>query len=182
MEDLIRIATLLAPHGVKGEVKAAPDADDPRHLSDLTDGFVGKTAETSRPVRIERLKVSTSRHGHTLFVKLAGTDAPETAQRLRGLGLFARREALPLADDEYFVDDATGFAAIDEAGTRLGTVREIVDLPAGTAFVVARDGLADVIVPDVPAFVVAVDLDGRRLVLRPIPGLFDDGGDEVREG
>lgn len=174
MEDLLRIATLLAPHGVKGEVKAAPDADDPRHLSSLTDGFLGTTADAARPVRIERLGVSKSRHGHTLFVKLAGTDAPETAERLRGLGLYARREDLPLAADEYFLDDTTGFAVVDEAGNALGTVREVLDLPAGSTFVVARKGKDDALVPDVPAFVVEVDLIGRRLVLRLIEGLFED--------
>lgn len=182
MEDLIRIATLLAPHGVKGEVKAAPDADEPAHLSDLTDVFVGKSAETARLARIERIKVSPSRHGHTLFVKFVGTDTPETAQRLRGLGLFARRADLPLAEDEYFFDDAMGFDVVDEAGVTLGVVRDVLELPAGTTFVVARDGQDEVLVPDVPAFVVAVDLDARRVVLRPIPGLFDDGGDVVPEG
>lgn len=173
MEDLIRIATLLAPHGVKGEVKAAPDADDPRHLTSLTGAFVGPSADVARPVRIERLKASTSRHGHTLFVKLAGTDAPETAERLRGLGLFARRADLPLAEDEYFLDDTTGFAVVDEDGAALGSVRDVLDLPGGTTFVIAREGKDDALVPDVPAFVVAVDLDGRRLVLRPIEGLLD---------
>ena len=182
MEDLIRIATLLAPHGVKGAVKAAPDADNPAHLTSLVGAFVGKTSETARPVRIAELRISPSRHGHTLFVRFDGIVSPEAAERLRGLGLFARRTDLPLAEDEYFFDDATGFEVVDEAGRRLGTVREILDLPAGTTFVVARDGKADTLVPDVPAFVVVVDLDARRLVLRPIPGLFDDDGDEVTGG
>lgn len=173
MEDLIRIATLLAPHGVRGEVKAAPDADDPRHLSALAEAFVGPTAAAARPVRLAQLRVSTSRHGYTLFVRVEGVATPEAAERLRGLGLFARREDLPLAEDEYFLDDATGFEAVDEAGVLLGTVREVVDLPAGSAFVLAREGRPDALVPDVPAFVVRLDLDGRRLVLRPIEGLLD---------
>ena len=182
MEDLIRVATLLAPHGVRGEVKAAPEADDPHHLATLGEAFVGASADTARPVRIAKIRVSTSRHGHTLFVLVDGIASPEAAERLRGLGLFARRADLPLADDEYFLDDATGFDVVDEAGAPIGTIREILELPGGPTLVVARDGRPDALVPDVPAFVVALDLDAKRLVLRPIPGLLDldlPGGDAL---
>lgn len=173
-DDLLLVGRFARPHGVHGDVKAIPETDDPARLADLRNVFVGPAAASARPARLAALRAVPSKQGGTLVVRLDGVTTPEGAEALRGLGLYVRAADLPLADGEYFLHDRVGLAVEDEAGVPLGVVRDVVDLPSHPVFVVERPGRPDVLVPDVPVFVVALDVPGRRLVVRPIEGLFDD--------
>ena len=58
------------------------------------------------------------------------------------------------------------------AGEPLGTVRDVYE-GAQLLFAVARDGAPDVLLPDVEEFVIAVDVAGGRILVRPPEGLFE---------
>ena len=52
-------------------------------------------------------------------------------------------------------------------------LKEVLELPANNVYVVARSGRPDALIPAVPAFIDDVDIESRRLVVRPIEGLLD---------
>jgi 16S rRNA processing protein RimM len=62
--------------------------------------------------------------------------------------------------------------AVGPDGTALGTVREVVHVPASDLLVLDTEH-GDVLVPFVQAIVPHVDVAGGRLVLDPPVGLFD---------
>ena len=59
----------------------------------------------------------------------------------------------------------------DEKGETLGTMTRVDESPGADLWVVGARG-REVLVPAVREIVVAVDLDERRIVLRPPDGLF----------
>ena len=80
----------------------------------------------------------------------------------RGMELAVAREALPpLADGSYYVADLVGMEVIDEDGTRVGFVREVLPGPANDALEL-DSGL---LLPLVEDCVREVDLTGRRVLL-----------------
>ena len=80
-------------------------------------------------------------------------------------------EALPpLAEDEFYLHDLVGLSVEDEEGVARGTIAEVMDLPMHRVLVVRSQDGTDTLVPDVPAFVVSLDVAAGRLVVRSEDG------------
>jgi 16S rRNA processing protein RimM len=172
--DLLYVGYVSQAHGVRGEVKVRPDTDDPGRLTGVPTLYLGKSPEAAREMQVERARVQPGKGGKAvLLVKLRGATSREDADALRGQSVYAESAHLPPLDDgEVFIHDLIGLAVTDEDGAALGTVADYVETPAHPAFVVERAGQPDALVPDVPAFVVGLDLEDRTLVIRPIEGLL----------
>ena len=62
-----------------------------------------------------------------------------------------------------------GIAVETDAGEPLGTLREILDLPRGSVYVV--QGAREVLIPDRPEFVCSIDPAAGRMVVHLIEGM-----------
>ena len=72
----------------------------------------------------------------------------------------------PWADDAAFL---LGFRTFYIDGAPVGTLREILDLPRGSVYVV--QGAREVLIPDRPEFVRSIDPDAGRMVVHLIEGM-----------
>lgn len=173
VEDLLLVGRITRPHGVVGEVKIQPETDDPARLLSLPVVFVGATAGAAVAMKVERARLQPAK-GQTLGVlKLGGVNDRDAADALRKQGLYARIDDLPpLADDELFLHDLVGLTVVTDAGEEVGTVVDVQELPAHDTLVVARPDGSEVLIPAVPAFVQAIDLDAEQVVITPIEGLL----------
>jgi len=114
--------------------------------------------------------------GDEAVLHLAEVSDRTTAEALRGVELYVRRDALPApAQEEYYHADLIGLEAVLGDGTPVGRVRAIHDFGAGDTLELARPGAQPVMVPFTRAVVPAVELAKGQLVLDPPPGLLDDG-------
>lgn len=95
------------------------------------------------------------------------------AEALRGslLSILASHAA-PAEEGRYYAHQLEGLRVVDEAGADLGVMTAVLENPANDLWVV-RAGNRDVLVPAVKEIVRDVDLEHGRIVLRPVPGLFD---------
>ena len=161
-------------HGLRGEVKVIPETDDPKRFEALETVFLGKTPTQATPHAIASVRLQHTKRGPTVVLKLKGVDTVDGAAALRRLSVFARREDLPpLADDEFFLHDLIGLDVLTDQGEAVGTMADVLEMPANNVYVVSRPGLPDALIPAVPAFIDEVDIEGGRLVVRPIEGLLD---------
>lgn len=110
-----------------------------------------------------------------LAARLSGVATKEQADALRGLRLYAPREALPaLPDDEFYHADLIGLQAFDTGGAPLGRVAAVLNHGAGDLLELRGPGLKGaVLVPFTQAIVPTVDLGSGRLVVDPPEGLLD---------
>ncbi len=183
-DSLLLVGRLGRPHGIRGDVKVTPETDDPTRLAGLKRIFAGQTPENVREYGVRNVRFQYPKGRTVVLLALDGADSPEAAEALRGLNLYAHTDDLPpLAEGQAFLHDLAGLAvwAVDDAGEpteRLGTVRDVYD-GAQLLFAVEREGRPEVLLPDVEEFVAALDLPGRRLLVRPPAGLFDDDVEEV---
>lgn len=159
------------PHGVRGAVSVAPSTDDP-------DGrfAVGAVLSTDPADRGPLIVVGVQRSGRTLVVSFRGVTDREAAEQLRGTTLAVQEDAgepAPSDDpDEFYDRQLIGLAVVDERGTLLGEVTEVLHPPAAPVLSVRRPDGSDELVPFVSAIVPTVDLAAGRLVVAPPDGMF----------
>ena len=78
-----------------------------------------------------------------------------------------------LPEGEYYVRDLIGMEAVLEDGSHLGTVTNVIQNTAQDIFEVETDEGKQVLVPKVPAFVLDIDIESRRVTLRLIEGMLE---------
>lgn len=169
MTDRVLVGRVVKPHGIRGEVVVVPLSDVPGRLD----------AGTVVSARDRDWTVDASRwHQGRLLVRFAGVPDRNAAELLRGMELEA--EAVDLSGSEtYFAHELVGMAVVGEDGRDLGTVRELIELPAAAGYDLLEVERADGrrwLLPAVDEYVeVREDADGtERLVLvDPPEGLVE---------
>lgn len=162
MADKILVGRFGAPHGVRGEVRLQSFTGEPRAVANYgplqtADGR-RFTLAAVRPVK-----------DNMLVARVAGVADRDAAAALTNLELFVERAALPPPDeDEFYVSDLVGMAAVDGEGRALGTV---VDVPnyGGGDLVELRPptGGETVLYPFTKEVVPTIDFAGRMLTVVP---------------
>jgi 16S rRNA processing protein RimM len=86
-------------------------------------------------------------------------------------------EALPPIDDpdEFYDHQLEGLRVVTTAGTRVGTVAEVLHTAAGELLSVRTDDDGEVLIPFVSAIVISVSLEHRTIEIDPPEGLVELG-------
>lgn len=168
---LVELGPIVNCHGVRGEVRLLPHNPD-SDAAVVRDGIVLLRPDGRREPRRVR---AARRHKRFLLLQLDGVDDLTAAEALVGCAVAVPRAALPALDaDSVYHADLVGCAVETTAGAPLGTVEGMLVTGSNDVCVV-RDGAREVLVPLIADVVAELDVAGRRLVVRPIPGLLDDG-------
>jgi 16S rRNA processing protein RimM len=148
------------PHGVRGLVRVQSFTAEPAAIA----AYGPLVDETG--TRSFRLEVVTA--GEMPLVRIDGVTDRDAAARLTGTRLYVDRAALPPpGEDEYYLADLVGCAAVDAAGAPVGAVAAVHDHGAGAFLEIAREAGPALLVPFTRAAVPVVDLARLRLVVDP---------------
>jgi 16S rRNA processing protein RimM len=157
------VGTIAGPHGVRGEAKLRLVTDDPEHLSRIKRVYLGEETE---PRRLLGLRL----HAGKALIRIQGLTTPEEVDALRGQPVrIAGGDARPPAPGEFFLYQLIGLEAVDEAGTRLGRVADVMETGAHDIFVVSPiESGPDLLLPNHPDVVLDVQPDAGRMIVRPL--------------
>jgi 16S rRNA processing protein RimM len=167
-DDTLLIGAIVAPFGLRGQVKMRSYTDQVEHLRrNIRSVFLG-------PNRKEYQLRDVLEHKPGLLVlSLGGVTTREQSEALRGCEVAIReQEAAPLEPDEYFIHQLYNLAVVTEDGTAIGRVREVIETGANEVLVVARPDQADALIPMIHDVVLDLDLAGGRVVVRLLEGLL----------
>jgi len=84
--------------------------------------------------------------------------------------LIRESERAPLPDGEYYVDQLLGLDVLTDADRSLGKLSDVLTTPAHDVYVTD----AGAMIPVAGDFVLSVNLNDRKIVVRDVPGLMDD--------
>lgn len=169
-QQMVMVGEIVRPHGLAGAVKVRATTDDPQRFSLLKEVKLQRDGHTLGEYLVERVQIGAG----GVFVKLQGIDDRNQAEILRGASLMIPREArVPAPADQYYHFEIIGLPAYAETGELLGEIVDIETFPAHDVWVI-RHGERERLVPAVKAFIKEVDVQNRRVVMAPIPGLFED--------
>ncbi len=171
----IHVATIGAPHGVRGELRVKPFTEDPLAL------------KTYSPLETEdgkqSLAVTAARvQGHMVVAKFDGITDRDRAAALTNTKLYVPRSRLPkAAQGEYYHTDLIGLRAETTGGETIGEIVAVQNFGAGDLLEIAREGRDTALVPFTAEFVPEIDIDGGRARIAPPEGLLDDGAKNLDE-
>ncbi len=166
-KEYIECGKICSPHGVRGVVKVESWCDSPRVLATRRRVFIAEGDGSYKELAVKSASVS----GQSVLMGIEGCDTREAAQGLKNITLYLKREDIPLPKGAVLICDLIGLDVIDaDTGEKYGTVADIDDGVASRIYTVKTDK-GDVLLPDVPEFIIERDPD-RGVFVRPIPGFF----------
>ncbi len=163
------IGWISRPRGLRGQVWVTPYSDEPERLVELRE-FRIRSADGWRSLRLEEGRVL----GNRLSMLFEGVSTRTAAEALCGQVIqIHRRDLPPLEDDEVFLADLIGLEARLADGRVVGTVTEILELPAGPLLEIRGRG-QEALVPFQRRFVPRLELKEGWLELDVPDGLLPD--------
>lgn len=169
--EWIAIATVVAPHGIRGEVRCRPLSDHPERFQA---GVVVRRFDETRKTLTEHVIEEVRWFKGHVILRLSGIATRDEAEAMRGSDLLvAVSERYRLPEGHYYVDDLRGMEVCTVSGRLLGIVEEVIPNPANDLLQVATDAGVRILIPLVRAFV-TIDQDAGRIVVDPIPGLLPE--------
>ena len=165
--EYLTIATVLAPWGLKGEVKVRIETDSPDRFALLTRVYLGREHQ---PYDLQGFRLHGKGSG---LLKLGGCDNRDAAQPLRGMAVqIPLTEAIPLEPGEHYVHQIEGLAVYTEEGDSLGTIKQVLFTGSNDVYV-TRGPQGQVLIPALKEVVLDVDLEAGHMIVRLPPGLLD---------
>ncbi len=165
--DRVCVGAIGGAFGVNGEVRLKSFCAEPEAIADYAPLWSEDGSRQFQPTITQAIK-------NGLAARLDGVTTKEQADALRGVRLYAARDALPtLPDDEYYHADLIGLEVLDTGGTPLGRVRSVLNHGATDLLEIEAEGLGDtVLLPFTREAVPTVDLSSGRIIADPPEGLW----------
>jgi 16S rRNA processing protein RimM len=168
LKDLVAVARVVKPRGLRGEVIAEV-------LTDFPERFDGLERVTGVMPGGERLELKIEEHWFQqgrIVLKLAGRDSVEAGEELRGCEIcIDEDDAVELESDEFYDWQLADCKVETIDGNPVGTVREI--MRAGGSELLVVDGEREFLIPFVAAICTQVDVDKKVILIDPPEGLLE---------
>lgn len=167
-EWCVAVGQVRTVHGLRGEVKVLPLCDDPGRFRELGEVCVAFADGRRRMASIRQVAIE----GKDVRLAFDGVEDRAAAEEFRHATLLIRRDMRRELDEgRYYLDDLVGLRVETTDGRQLGVVREVLCLPANDVYVTEH-----ALIPAVREIVRSVDLEARRIVVEPLPGLAPELG------
>ncbi|MEM7716429.1 MAG: ribosome maturation factor RimM [Cyanobacteria bacterium P01_A01_bin.68] len=199
MDGWLEIGKIVAPQGMKGELRVYPSTDFPERFEVAGSRWLLRP-NTTEPEEVELIKGRFLEGKNLYVIQLAGVKYRDEAEKLRGCQLLVPEGDRPeLGEDEYHLMDLVGLPVfMQDDGKLIGTVVDLIN--AGNDLLEVRLGEEEeetggqgdgetrrkgvkgnakiqdsknVLIPFVKAIVPVVDLEANRIEITPPDGLLN---------
>jgi 16S rRNA processing protein RimM len=168
-EELIAIARIARPQGVRGEVIADLLTDFPERFAELETVRAVRPNGEARALKLERSRL----HKGRIVLKFAGYETVERADELRGARVVIERSRLvKLPEDNWYEFELVDCEVVTAAGETLGRVSSVDNFGAAPLLNVQGTG-RDYLVPLALDICKEIDTARKRIVIDPPEGLLD---------
>ena len=157
---LVLVGRFGAPQGVRGEIRIKSYTADPLGVGD----YGPLSDETgARAFEIERLRPLKD---DMVVAKIKGLADRDAAGALTGVSLYVSREKLPPPDeDEFYIADLVGLAAVSPAGEAIGVVKNVLNFGAGDILEIAPAAGETLMLPFTKEVAPSIDFAGGKIVV-----------------
>ncbi len=166
MEKEIVIGKIVAPHGVRGDIRIMPLTDRPEQFLNLNYLLL----EDGR-----QLTVRTARfHKRMVLVSTKEITTMNEAELLRDKKILIRAEDLPpLEEGRFYVADLIGLPIFDEQGRQLGTFKDSITTGSNDVYIIAVPDGKDMLIPALKIYVREINIEEKRIVVK-VPEWTDE--------
>jgi len=181
----LEFGKIVAPQGMKGEMRVYPDTDFPERFEVPGLRWLLRPNATE-PEEVELIKGRFIEGKNLYVIQLAGVKYRDEAEELRGCKLLVPDDDRPaLGEDEYHLMDLLDLPVfMQDGGKFIGTVVDLIN--AGNDLLEVKLGEEEdkgrdsknknsktVLIPFVKEIVPVVDLEAGRIEITPPDGLLE---------
>lgn len=161
--ELLQAGKIVNTHAIRGDVRIYPYCDSAEFICEIKTLYIDNTA----------YKVTAARpHKGQALVHFKGIDRIEDAEPLVGKLVYFNKNDVRLDEKQFFIDDIIGMTVEDiDTGEIYGTVSNV--FPTGANDVFEIKGERTLLVPKIDDVVIEINLEKRRILIRPLEGLFE---------
>lgn len=168
MEDLVAIAKIAKPRGLKGELVANVLTDFPERFEGLADVTAVMPDGSRRDLTIEKFWFQQGR----IVLKFDSINDIDSAEGLRNAEIcVTESDAVELEEGEFFDWELTGCKVETVSGEMLGEVQEVMRTGGTEVLVVA--GEREYLIPFAETICVEVDVENKLVRVDPPEGLLE---------
>jgi len=163
------IGKIVAPFGLRGEMKVFSLSDIPNRFAQLKALYI---RPQYAPMVIEGVR---PHKGDMHLLKLKGIDDATSADALRNSELcipLAQLAKLPA--DSYYQHDILGLRVLTLQNQEIGTIVDIMETGSNDVYVIKDADSHQVLIPAIKEVVKQVDLIRHVMYIEPMAGLLDD--------
>lgn len=134
-------------------------------------GVVVYLGDERRPLKIRTRRT----HQQALLLSFEEYHDADAVGELRNQLLYVpAADRPPLPEGEYYHHQMIGLRVVNEDGTLLGILTQILDTGANDVYVVTRERGPEVLLPATEEVILAVDLDQGHVKVHLLPGLLPE--------
>jgi 16S rRNA processing protein RimM len=167
--ETVVIGEVLKSHGIKGEIKIYPLTDNQARFKKLKKVYLSDQ-KTELSFAVQGVRLGSK---GMVYLKLAGIETPEQAQKFQGFQVRIDRSEVPPLKDRWYYFELEGMK-VYENDVLLGTLVKILQTGANDVYLVRREEGKDICIPALKSVVKKVDVPGKRMDVILPPGLLDD--------
>lgn len=161
----LMIGRVIAPRGLRGELRLTIETEDPERFYDLSEVYLGQDRARFRVLQA-RL------HQGQALLLLDSITNRETAESWRNAYVYvAAEDAIPLQEGEYYCHQIEGLLAVTPEGERLGRVTEVISTGANDVYVLDVGKGAELLLPAIKDVIIRIDLNAGTMTVRVPDGL-----------
>lgn len=169
METRFQVGVISSTHGVRGEVKVFPTTDDVKRFQKLKEVILD-TGKEEILLTIENVKF----FKQFAILKFKDYDNINDIEKYKGKSLYVERaDAVRLNKDEYFIADLIGCQVVDEKGSPLGVLKDVLETGANDVYIVTNPEGKELLFPAIKECVQKVDVENQLIQVYVMPGLLD---------
>ncbi len=159
------IGKIVNTQGVHGEMRVIPTTDDITRFELLESVFIDK-----KEYEIERVRY----HKQFVLLKLKGIDDMTAAERYKTKEVRIPEEwALPCEEDEYYIKDLFGMKVVDEEGSEIGEIKDVMFTGANDVYIIKPKSGKDILIPAIKECVLKVDTENKVMHIHLMEGLLE---------
>lgn len=157
-DEMIVIGKVVAPHGVRGDLRIFPETDRPEIFSALSHVFIGHKSYHL---------VSVRPHKNIYIFHLTGIETRDDAELLRGSAVsLPFGELPPRKTGSYYYFQLIGLPVYEQNGSFVGRITEILQTGANDVYVVKGADEKDICLPAIPSCILSVSLEEQKMTVQ----------------
>ena len=177
-EYSVLAAEVAGAHGVSGSLRlrlvgaSAQEATSDAAVRSLKIGRVVRLLRASDGFQASLTLIGMRRQPKGFWIaRFQDVTDRNGAEALLGCSVFIKEsERALLPEGEYYVDQLLGLDVVADTGRPFGKLSDVLSSPAHDVYV--TDGGA--MIPVAGDYIIDINLDERKIVVRDVPGLVDD--------
>lgn len=172
LTEYLNVGKIVNTHGIRGEVRVISQTDFPEERYQPGAELV-LFRDQKEPLQLT--VASHRKHKNFDLLTFAGYPNINDVEAFRdGILKVSIANLSDLAENEYYYHEIIGLTVVEEDGTVMGKIKEILSPGANDVWVVQRKGQKDALLPYIESVVKAINLEEGTVVVEIPEGLLDD--------